>query len=244
MGRKKQLGVALDDQVRLLLENVARQSDRSIADEIRNRIERTIELDTLPPLADAASKSGRSVQDEVKQRLRRSFGEENFDRATRKLGFAIMELAHGIQENSGCADRAPAARRQPVPRAVRHRRRLQARAGAAGGGGGGPGGSPTRTSTWWRSPRWPTSCRCVGENRAPRARGAARARAHPQARAARADGGRARRSGRARRERDRLPARPADQRRRAPAPRRRRARAAADRGSGARHARSPPSSTP
>lgn len=102
MGRKKQLGVALDDQVRLLLENVARQSDRSIADEIRNRIERTIELDTLPPLADAASKSGRSVQDEVKQRLRRSFGEENFDRATRKLGFAIMELAHGIQENSGC----------------------------------------------------------------------------------------------------------------------------------------------
>ena len=32
MGRKKQLGVALDDQVRLLLENVARKSDRSIAD--------------------------------------------------------------------------------------------------------------------------------------------------------------------------------------------------------------------
>ena len=24
---------------------------------------------------------------------------------------------------------------------------------------------PTRTSTSWRSPRWPTSCRCTGENR-------------------------------------------------------------------------------
>jgi hypothetical protein len=71
MGRKRQLGVALDDQVRALLENLASKSDRSIADEIRNRIERTIDQDV-------------------------------FDPATRKLGLAIMELAHGIQENSGC----------------------------------------------------------------------------------------------------------------------------------------------
>jgi hypothetical protein len=71
MGRKRQLGVALDDQVRSLLENLASKSDRSIADEIRNRIERTIDQDL-------------------------------FDPATRKLGLAIMELARGIQENSGC----------------------------------------------------------------------------------------------------------------------------------------------
>ena len=58
---------------------------------------------------------------------------------------------------------------------------------------------------------------------APRARGPAGARRHPQAGPARADAGRARRSGAARRDLDRLPAGSAHQRRRPPAPGRRRA---------------------
>jgi hypothetical protein len=102
MGRKRQLGVALDDQLRSLLESLASKSDRSIADEIRSRIERTLELDTLAPLADAATKSGRSIQAEVTRRLMHTFDQDLFDPATRKLGLAIMELARGIQENSGC----------------------------------------------------------------------------------------------------------------------------------------------
>jgi hypothetical protein len=102
MGRKRQLGVALDDQLRSLLESLASKSDRSIADEIRSRIERTIELDTLPPLVDAASKSNRSIQAEVTRRLMHTFDQDLFDPATRELAIHIMELARGIQENSGC----------------------------------------------------------------------------------------------------------------------------------------------
>ena len=82
--------------------------------------------------------------------------------------------------------------------------RLQARPGAARAGARGEAGEPggeraramlsrgalEQTSTSSRSRRSPTSCRCVGENRALVASRPARAGEHRQARPARADGGR------------------------------------------------------
>jgi hypothetical protein len=47
MGRKRQLGVALDDRLREQLDALAAQGGRSIADEIRQRVERTLEQDAI-----------------------------------------------------------------------------------------------------------------------------------------------------------------------------------------------------
>ena len=112
----------------------------------------------------------------------------------------------------------------PVPGALRHRRRLQARAGAR------------------RRRRAVSRPRRAGDDRRRRAaagreplardRGPSRARAHAAPRPAGADAERPRRSGRCRRRRRRLPARAEDQRRRPPRPPRRRARAPAHDGCG------------
>ena len=96
------------------------------------------------------------------------------------------------------ADRAPAARRLPVPGPVRRGRRLQARAGAAGRRRGGPrarrrGPRPRRAGHGRRRRA------AAGREPPARARGPARAGRHAQARAARADGGRPRGPERARR---------------------------------------------
>jgi hypothetical protein len=47
MARKRQLGVALDDRLRTRLEALADKAGRSIADEIRQRLERTLEQDAI-----------------------------------------------------------------------------------------------------------------------------------------------------------------------------------------------------
>ena len=49
--------------------------------------------------------------------------------------------------------------------ALRHRHRLQAGAGARARARACRRTCPTTCSIWWRSPRWPTSCRSLGENR-------------------------------------------------------------------------------
>ena len=115
------------------------------------------------------------------------------------------------------------ARLVPVRRAVRDRRRLEARRGAARPGPPVPRAAPRRGRA--RDGRR----RRAARRREPRARAArpAPARADAEARAAGADARRRRRSGRVRGERDRLPARAADQRRRPPRPPRGGARAAA-----------------
>ena len=115
--------------------------------------------------------------------------------------------------------RRDAAVRLSVPGAVRHRRRLQARAGARRRRGAVP--RPRRARDDRR--------RRAAARREPLAgdRRAARARADAAARAAGADAERARRPRRRRRGRGRLPAGAADQRSRPARPPRRRARAAA-----------------
>ena len=130
-----------------------------------------------------------------------------------------------------------------MPGPVRRRRRAQARAGAAGGARARTRRWPTRTSTWSRSPRSPTSCRCW-------ARTAALVRAGLRALAATRKPGLRALMEVARVDPSGVDASaigfrlgPRHQRRRPPAPRRRRARAAADRGPRRAPARSPPSST-
>ena len=109
--------------------------------------------------------------------------------------------------------------RLPLPGALRHRRRLQARAGARRRRGA--VSRPRRAGDDRRRRAAP------GREPLARDRGPARARAHAAARAAGADAERPRRSRRCRRRRRRLPARAADQRGRPPRPPGRRARAAA-----------------
>ena len=100
MGRKRQLGVALEDRLREQLEALASKAGRSIADEIRQRVERTLEQDALAPLVAAASESGRSVADEIMRRLETTFFQDQFDLHTRKLGYDIMMLARAVEETS------------------------------------------------------------------------------------------------------------------------------------------------
>ena len=113
-------------------------------------------------------------------------------------------------------------------RAVRHRRRLQARPGALRGGRPRPGGA--RDAARPRRARDGRRPRAAG-GREPRAReaGPAGARGHLAAGAARADAGRRRRPAERHGAHARLRARAAHQRGRAPVPRRRGARAAAHR---------------
>ena len=123
-------------------------------------------------------------------------------------------------------------------------------AGAAGGAARGEAGGAararasasarsSRTSTWWRSRRSPTSCRCVGENRTLVRRGlrALASTTKPGLRALMAVAGVD--PGQGQRALGRLRAGAAAERRRAPVPGRRGARADPDRGPGARRARSP-----
>ena len=82
----------------------------------------------------------------------------------------------------------PALCGYPCPRAVRHGGRVQARAGAARGAAGATRGRARRTSSSWsRSRRSPTWCRCWARTAASCARGPARARPATRARAAGAD---------------------------------------------------------
>jgi hypothetical protein len=100
MSRRRQLGVALDHELRERLETLAEQGERSIADEIRQRIERTLEQDALAPLVAAAQKSGRTIADEIKSRLERTVAEDS-DPVTRELVVGILNLVEAIRADLG-----------------------------------------------------------------------------------------------------------------------------------------------
>jgi len=94
--RKRQLNVALDGGTRGLLEESAKLSQISVADEIRHRLERTFEQDKL--VREMALKKGQSVEDLILDRLKQMLRqEENFGLGTIELGQAVMELAHDVR---------------------------------------------------------------------------------------------------------------------------------------------------
>jgi predicted DNA-binding protein len=107
MARKLQISIALDAGLRDRLEKLASDAGRSIADEIRQRIERTLEQDRLQPLVDAASKRGRSTAEEIEDRVKQTLKEEElFDASTRWLAAEIRLLARDVQRQTGHAWRA------------------------------------------------------------------------------------------------------------------------------------------
>ena len=92
--RKQQLNVALDKDTRQHLESSAKLSQRSVADEIRQRIERTLLQDALV----RSSRTGEDVETVIRHGLERMVREEElYGRATRELGWDIMELAHDVR---------------------------------------------------------------------------------------------------------------------------------------------------
>jgi hypothetical protein len=106
MGKKRQLGVALDDQLRSTLEALANKSDRSVADEIRSRIERTLKQDALPGLANAsaARKRQRSIDEEILHRVSMTLLDEMLhDQQTRRLARELMSLARHVLHHTGHA---------------------------------------------------------------------------------------------------------------------------------------------
>ena len=154
----------------------------------------------------------------------------------RELGLDVVVTDHHRpgRRAAGVSGRRPLPRRLSVPRAVRDRRRVEARAGAArrrlGGARAPPrprrgGDGRRRRAAAGREPR-------------PRGRRPALARAHAEAGAAGADARRAGRRGGGRRGHDRLPARTEAERGRPAGEAGGRARAAADRGARAKPAAS------
>jgi hypothetical protein len=110
MARRRQLGVALDDRLRELLESLAAESNRSIADEIRSRVERTLEQDEMikastVPAVVGADGGPVSAEEEIEARLSRTLAEDEhrraFDDQTRELADDIMQLARDVQEHAG-----------------------------------------------------------------------------------------------------------------------------------------------
>jgi hypothetical protein len=102
MAKKRQLGVALDDWVREELEKAAARSGRSLADEIRHRVERTFQLDAIAQVHGAAAERERSIEEEVEARLFFSFVEKYFqDPKTQELENDIARIARIIWDYSG-----------------------------------------------------------------------------------------------------------------------------------------------
>jgi hypothetical protein len=90
--RKQQLNVALDQNTRRLLESIAEDSQRSVADEIRQRVERTLLQDSL------LRGRGRDAEAVIRNYLERMLREEEqYGQATLELGWDIMELAHDVR---------------------------------------------------------------------------------------------------------------------------------------------------
>jgi predicted DNA-binding protein len=94
MARKLQISIALDTELRELLEELANEAGRSIADEIRERIERTLDQDKLMFIP---AKGRRRIAVEIKDRLLQSLDEDQFDWPTRGLARDIMTLAEDIK---------------------------------------------------------------------------------------------------------------------------------------------------
>jgi hypothetical protein len=94
--RKRQLNVALDKDTRQHLELSAKDSQRSVADEIRQRIERTLLQDALVRLV--ADKREQDIESLIRLCLERMVREEErYGEATRELGWDVMEFAHEVR---------------------------------------------------------------------------------------------------------------------------------------------------
>jgi hypothetical protein len=111
MGRRRQINVALDDAVRERLETLAKELGRSVGDEIRHRIERTLQQDqrvaTNVFISYASGKSAvdkqRAIEAEIATRLDFTLNLDQFDEPTRDLAYDLMVLARHIKEISGFA---------------------------------------------------------------------------------------------------------------------------------------------
>lgn len=122
MGRKKQLGVALDDEVRSQLEELALKSNRSIADEIRSRIERTLKQDAFPGLAAAAAahKQPTTIDKEILNRVATTLLDEMiYDQQTRGLAHQLKGLAKHVLRHTKHAWHAHPKAHEAFTEAVR-----------------------------------------------------------------------------------------------------------------------------
>jgi hypothetical protein len=80
-----------------------RQSELGVSEEIRQRVERTLQQDALELLAAAARESGRNLAAEIERRLARTFAEDAVDPITRELLTGIVNLAADVQADLGAA---------------------------------------------------------------------------------------------------------------------------------------------
>jgi hypothetical protein len=100
MAKKRQLGVALDDRVRGQLEALATHAGRSIADEIRQRIERSLKQDDL--IQGVPKREGESVEDTISRLLFDAVMDELMsDDPTSGLASDIKGIAYDINHYSG-----------------------------------------------------------------------------------------------------------------------------------------------
>jgi hypothetical protein len=86
MSRKRQIGVALDEAMRQRLEALAAAADRSLADEIRERLALTLAQDELDPKTRALAASIGDVAGQSKATLRRDWYES-------RAGYELMREA-------------------------------------------------------------------------------------------------------------------------------------------------------
>lgn len=93
---KKQLNIAFDQNTRRILESEAQRRNRSIADEIRQRIERTIAQDAQAK--DIAAQYEEDVEDVIQGWITRMAGiDEYYGQRTSELGWDAMWLAHAVR---------------------------------------------------------------------------------------------------------------------------------------------------
>ena len=106
MGKHREITIALDGEIRERLEATAKKEERSLGDEIRRRVERTIEQDKIVnpgelPRIESEALVSHYIQTAILAAFRH---EDLYDWDTRALGETIMSLARDVY-------RAPA--RQP-----------------------------------------------------------------------------------------------------------------------------------
>jgi hypothetical protein len=97
MARKRQVGVALDDRLREELEASAEALGRNISDEIRSRLERTIEQDRhMPRIRGSVDQLRNNEFEIIRLLVRQRELEYLFDRPTQELGDDVIRLAHDV----------------------------------------------------------------------------------------------------------------------------------------------------
>ncbi|HEY2230551.1 MAG TPA: hypothetical protein VGI22_22980 [Xanthobacteraceae bacterium] len=97
--RKRQLNVALDEGVRRHLEIAALDQGRSLTDEVRSRLQRTVQQDVyvLHYTGETIKPDLRELEDEIIKLLQRErIDGLQFDEPTRRLASDIKELARDV----------------------------------------------------------------------------------------------------------------------------------------------------